>query len=228
MMRTSAAARRAATFAVVTLAVGVLAVIAAAAPASAHEGRHVDDLELVVGFGTEPAYTGQPNSVQVLLSHDGRPVTRLRDDLVVEVSFGDETKEYRLEPFFEVGEFGVPGDYRAWFVPSQPGRYTFHVMGTVEGEEVDETFTSGPQTFSPVQDVSDATFPEVRAPSNQELADRIEAEAARTRDLLASTVDAASRAADSAENVGLVALVLAAIATIASIGAFAAARRQGG
>jgi hypothetical protein len=210
------------------MALGALAVLAAAGPASAHETTTVDEVELVVGFGTEPAYTGQPNSVQVLLTHGGNPVTRVRGDLVVEVSFGGERAEYRLEPFFETGEFGVPGDYRAWFVPSQPGRYTFTVRGVVEGVELAESFTAGPDTFSPVQDPSDSTFPPVQAPSNAELADRIEAESVRTQRLLASTVDAASRATATAENVGLVALVLAAIGTIVAIGAFATVRRRGG
>lgn len=199
-----------------------------APPAWAHEDRSVDHLEMAVGFGTEPAYTGQPNSVQLILVHDGRPVTRLTRELSVEVSFGDDTKEYRFEPFFEIGEFGVPGDYRAWFVPSQPGDYTFHIQGTVDGEKVDETFSSGPTTFDAVEDLSDATFPEVQAPSNAELADRIETEAARTQGLLASTVGAAARATDTAENVGRIALVLAAIGTIVAIGAFAATRRQAG
>ena len=222
-MHAQTAARR-----VLTSAVLGFAVLASAAPALAHETSHVGDLEVAVGFGTEPAYTGQPNSVQVVLTHDGQPVTRTRDDLVVEVSFGDERAEYRLEPFFARGEFGTPGDYRAWFVPSQPGRYTFTVRGSVEGERIDEEFTSGPDTFSPVQDVSDATFPPVQAPSSAELADRIEAEASRTQRLLASTVDAAARATESAENVGTVALVLAAIGTIVAIGAFAAGRRPEG
>lgn len=207
---------------------GLATVLAAAPAASGHEGAEVGQLEMVVGFGTEPAYTGQPNSVQVVLTRGGQPVTRLSDELVVEVSFGDERAEYRLEPFFEAGSFGTPGDYRAWFVPSQPGRYTFAIRGQVGDQRLDESFTAGPDTFSPVQDVSDATFPPVQAPSTAELADRIEAEASRTQRLLGSTVDAAVRGTEAAENVGTVALVLAAIGTIVAIGAFATARRPGG
>ena len=38
--------------------------------------REVGDLEMAVGFGDEPdAYAGQPNSVQLLLFHDGQPVS---------------------------------------------------------------------------------------------------------------------------------------------------------
>lgn len=208
--------------------VALLSIGALAPAAMAHESAQEGEVEIVVGFGTEPAYTGQPNSVQVVVRHGGEPLTRLRDDLVVEVAFGDERAEYRLEPFFVPGEFGTPGDYRAWFVPSEPGRYTFTIRGRVEGQAIDESFTAGPDTFSPVQDVSDATFPPTQAPSNAELADRIEAEAGRTQRLLASTLDAAARGTEAAEDVGTVALVLAAIGTIVAIGAFAASRRPGG
>jgi hypothetical protein len=144
-----------------------------ASTASAHEGRSQGDLEMVVGFGTEPAYSGQPNSVQLVLVHDGEPVVDLGDTLDVEVSFGDETMALPLEPNFAVGAFGEPGDYRAWFIPTRPGQYAFHFSGTIDGEEVDETFTSGPRTFSDVQNPADIQFP-VQDPSNGELAERIE------------------------------------------------------
>src|SRR5687767_7934947 len=99
---------------------GVL--VSPASAAFAHEGRMQGDLEMVVGFGTEPAYAGQPNSVQLRLVHDGEPVVDLGDTLEVEVSFGDVTQEFPLEPNFAVGAFGEPGDYRAWFIPTAPGR----------------------------------------------------------------------------------------------------------
>ena len=58
-------------------------------PALAHEGRKLGDLEMEVGWGTEPAYSGEVNSVQILLVHDGKPVVDLGDTLDVEVTFGD-------------------------------------------------------------------------------------------------------------------------------------------
>ena len=122
---------------IVMLGTAVLGVTMTVAPALAHEDRKVDGIELAVGFGTEPAYVGQPNSAQVILAHDGRPVTDLGDTLKVEVSFGDQTTELPLEPFFEEGEFGILGDYRAWFVPSEPGAYTFRFFGTADGTKID-------------------------------------------------------------------------------------------
>ena len=44
-----------------------------AAPALAHEGRKLGDLEMEVGWGTEPAYSGEVNSVQILWSTTGSP-----------------------------------------------------------------------------------------------------------------------------------------------------------
>jgi hypothetical protein len=175
--------------------------------ASAHEDRQVRDLGFVVGFGTEPAYAGQPNSVQLILSHAGEPVTDLGDTVSVQVSFGDKSVDLPLEPFFEIGEFGTPGDYRAWFVPTQPGAYTFRFTGEIDGEEVDESFTSGPRTFGEVQDIAAAEFPGVEAPTTTELADRIEREAARTQDAVAAAAGAASRADEAAKSARIVGVV---------------------
>ena len=60
-------------------------VMLTAAPAFAHEGRKLGDLEMEVGWGTEPALAGQPNSALVLLVHHGEPVVDLGDTLEFEV-----------------------------------------------------------------------------------------------------------------------------------------------
>jgi hypothetical protein len=198
-------------------------------PVGAHESRGIGDLEMVVGFGTEPAYTGQPNSVQLLLVHHGEPVTDLGDSLEVEVSFGDQSETLPLEPFFEVGEFGTPGDYRAWFVPSQPGEYSFHFTGRVDGERVDESFTSGPRTFSDVQDIGGAAFPPTNAPSNEELAQRLTADAERVRtELRGVRVDAedARDAASSARTLAAVGLALGVVGLVFGIRNQVALRRR--
>jgi hypothetical protein len=44
------------------------------AAASAHEEHKVDRYTVEVGFGTEPAYVGVTNSVQLIISNNGRPV----------------------------------------------------------------------------------------------------------------------------------------------------------
>jgi hypothetical protein len=59
----------------VTLGAAMLLAGLAAVPASAHAEKQVGRYAFVVGFGDEPAYAGQPNSLQVLITRDGKPAT---------------------------------------------------------------------------------------------------------------------------------------------------------
>ena len=98
------------------LAVAVLMLIPGVA--SAHEEKEVGPYLMAVGFGTEPdAYAGYPNSVQLLLSKDDKPVVDLGDTLKVVVEFGDQSSDpMPLEPFFEMARSdprGLPGVLRA-------------------------------------------------------------------------------------------------------------------
>ena len=133
-----------------------------AAPAFAHEGRKLGDLEMEVGWGTEPALAGEPNSVLSSWSTTANPWSISATRWTFEVTFGDQTQPFPIEPFFEPGEFGTPGDYRAWFIPTRPGQYTFHFSGTIDGEEVDETFTSGPGAFDDVESPRSHPVPRAR------------------------------------------------------------------
>jgi hypothetical protein len=225
--------RRIASFLLASALAATMACVLAS-PALAHEARDVDDLELEVGFGTEPAYAGQPNSVQLLLHHHGEPVTDLGDTLDVEISFGDaDPLRLTFEPFFEEGEFGTPGDYRAWFFPTSPGQYTFHLTGTIEGEDVDETFTSGPKTFSDVVSPADVQYPE-QLPSTADIVARMDRESARAGDAIQQAgtqseraARAASQAADdasSAKTIGVIGLVVGALGLIVAIVALTRSR----
>ena len=212
---------------VAVAAIGGLVALAPATAALAHTEVDQGPVSFAVGFGIEPAYAGQPNSAQLLISKGGEPVVDVASgDLSVDVGFGDQTTKLSVEPDFEVGEFGSPGDYRAWFIPSQPGTYTFHVTGTVDGTSIDFTATSGPKTFTDVTDPNEATFPAVNAPTAQALATRIDQESSRAAEVQA----AASGAADDASNaksLAFVGIVLGAIGVIAGIAGLAAARRKG-
>jgi hypothetical protein len=203
-----------------------LAIGLALAPtaAFAHAPGSAGPYDYEIGFGTEPAYVGQPNSVQLILNKGGKPVTNMTDQLKVTVSFGSQSTDFTFEPNFEVGGDGQPGDYRAWFVPSQPGKYTFHLTGTLDGTTFDQTVTSGPSTFNEVQSVADSTFPQVQAPTTDELATRIQADAARLSAAQAAA-QSATDTAKTAKNVALVALVVGAIGVIAAIAALATRKR---
>jgi hypothetical protein len=204
------------------LTAGTLSLLAG--PAAAHESRKLGDLELEVGFADEPAYTGQPNAAIILIAHDGRPVMNL-EGMTVTITTGDETSEAMdLVPGFVVEdgkiESGTPGEYHAPFVPTAAGTYTFHFVGTVDGEDVDEGFTSGPKTFDDVQSLGDATFPRTTAPSNDELAARIGQESARTADAVHAAAVAAADAQDaagSARTFGIIGIVVGALGLVVAL-----------
>jgi hypothetical protein len=75
-------------------------------------------------------------------------------ELTVEVIIGDQKVSLPMEP-----KYGDPGHYVAYFIPTQPGDYSFHVTGDIDGQAIDETFTAGPETFSTVIPRSDLEFP---------------------------------------------------------------------
>jgi hypothetical protein len=197
-----------------------------ASPAAAHESRQVGKYHFVVGFGDEPAYAGEKNSVQLLLFGAGdKPVTDLTDTLKVSVRTSDaEERSMTLEPFFEVGEFGTPGDYRAFFIPTAPGSYSFHFTGTIKGQKVDQTFESGPQTFSDIQDPAQVQYP-AKEPTTGQLATRVDRESARVNAALAAERDTARDQAASARTLAVVALVVGALGLLVGIAALVLRRR---
>jgi hypothetical protein len=192
----------------------VAATLVSTAPAWAHADHTEGDLSIAVGFATEPAYADQPNAVQLLVSHAEQPVTDLAPgDLTVEIDFGGQTTTVGAVPEFEVGEWGTPGDYRAPFIPSEPGKYTFHVTGTVDGEKVDFSMTSGPKTFDEVQDPANAMFPPVDAPSTADLSAKLDQATARA-DAAAAV---ARSAASQARTIAILAVVVAVVALIVAV-----------
>jgi len=194
---------------------GLLVTFTDAGPASAHEQRKVGNYMLHVGFGDEPAYAGAKNSVQVLISDakTDKPVTAIGDQLKVDVTQGassatDDSQKLSLnvEPNFEVGEFGTPGDYRAFFIPTIPGTYTFHLTGAINGQKVDEKFTSGPRTFSDAEDPAGVQFP-AKEPSGLQLNQRLDREVPRLNAALAASQSRASKAEDAAGQARIIAIV---------------------
>jgi hypothetical protein len=206
-------------------------VLTLSAPALAHEERVVGAYHFVVGWGDEPAYAGLKNSVQLILSTKaGKPVTSLGDSLKVEVIFGQQQMELPFEPAFDPEEgFGTLGDYRAWLIPTAPGTYTFHLVGAIGKQKVDERFTSGPTTFDDIADPAEVEFP-TKVPTGTELAGRLDREIPRLTAAVASARSEAEDKADSARTLAIVGIVVGAVglvlALVAVIGWRAAARRS--
>lgn len=147
------------------LTVGAL--IAGNSLGSAHEHRTVGEYSFVVGFLNEPAVQGELNAVSVRVTlpapdtatpmpgADDVSATPVEDlELTVEVIFGDQKVSLPME-----GKWGDPGHYVAYFIPTQPGDYSFHVTGQIDGTAIDEMFTAGPETFSTVTPRTDLEFP---------------------------------------------------------------------
>jgi len=151
---------------------GMLTTIVGVGTALAHEVREVGDYTFVVGFLDEPVYSGQKSGLDLRVSLGEEPVEGLEATLSAEVTFGDDTRALEIS-----AAFGEPGAYRSVFFPTAAGPYTFHITGEIDGTSIDEEFTSGPDTFSEVQDVTGGQFP-VQFPSTGDIVRDAEAGAA--------------------------------------------------
>jgi hypothetical protein len=193
----------------------MLGAVVCTSPGNAHEARGVGNHELEVGWLREPAFAGSENAVQVAVTHAsgpeaGEPATEA--DLEVDVLFGgrdasESTGSVPLEP-----AIGTPGEYRAAIIPTRPGQYTFHITGDIEGQQVDEFFSSGPDSFSDVEDPASLQFP-ARDPSSGQLAEAVTRLQAREAVLRTATEDA-RRAASTARLVAITGLTVAAISMV--------------
>jgi hypothetical protein len=214
--------------AALAVAAGVLGalVLLPDTPAFAHEIRNVGKYRFTVGFGVEPAYLDQKNYVQFFL-HDratGNPITNLGDSLKVAVEFGTQSIDLALEPGLDPDTgLGTPGEYDAFFFPTAPGKYAFHFTGSIDGQKVDESFSSGPDTFSEVEDPSSVQFP-VKVPTVGEVGQLVQNQGRR----LTARVSAASNDASSAKTIGLIGIIVGALGLLTAAGALVVARRRTG
>jgi hypothetical protein len=210
----------------VAAALAVLLVPLLAVPALAHGEHKVDGYTFVVGFGTEPAYAGVTNSVQLVISNNGKPVTDAKG-LKVAVSTGDaEPKEMPLAPYFGDG-WGEQGDYRAFFIPTAPGAYTFKVTGTLGGKKVDRSYTSGKDGFDEITAPAEVQYP-VQEPTGSQLTTRLDRELARLNSALAAERQEADDQVADARRLAAIGLVVGALGLLAAVavGVLALRRRS--
>src|SRR5687767_14702114 len=134
--------------------------------AFAHERREVGKYTLVVGFNEEPALQGEPNATQLTItvpSENDRAVEGAENTLKLSVAAGGgQPKEFALRTVFR-----QPGRYVADFIPTRPGAYIFTFTGTIEGQQINERFESGPGRFDEVKAVDALQFPEPVPPVNE-------------------------------------------------------------
>ena len=212
-----------------TVAAAVAAVLLVpllAVPASAHGEHKVANYTLEVGFGTEPGYAGVTNSVQVMISNNGKPVTDAKG-LKVAVSTGDaEPRQMPLQPYFG-DDFGEPGDYRAFFIPTAPGAYTFKLTGSLGGKKIDQSYTSGKDGFDEIVDQSEAQYP-APEPTGSQLTTRLDRETDRINAVVAADREAADTEIASARRTATIGLAVGALGLPAAIavGVLALRRRS--
>ena len=194
----------------VALPVGgaLLALLLMPAVASAHEQRDVGSYHFVVGFLNEPAIQDQMNSIDLTVTNpaDKSPVTGLEKTLKAEVIVGGNAKSMPLT-LANRGS-ALPGKYAGYFMPTATGSYTFHITGAINGQQVDQKFESGPNTFSDVEPLANYQFPD-------KLTDAA---------TLQSQVGDAQSAATQSRTLGILGLIVGAIGV--AVGAYGLSRRR--
>ena len=169
------------------------------------EGEHGHGEELTTGV------TGLENTRQVEVTHVPSGATRLM----------------RLHAFS-----GDPGHYKSDFIPTSTGQFVFHLIGTIEGKQIDERFESGVGTFDDVQPATAIQFPESAALTRElESAVRGALESAQQAQDTALAVEAAADSAQSgastATTLAIVGMAMGATGIVVGvIGMVAALRRR--
>jgi len=191
-------------------ATAILAAAWLAAPAYAHEQREVGQYQFTVGWNVEPTYSGQPNNIYLgVKDKSGKPVDTIGDALRVTVSTANQSSP-PMQPALSFDEdtgIGSHGVYLTPIIPTAPGVYTFHFTGAINGQKVDEKFTSSEKTFDDVVDPTTAQFP-VKLPTQAELSTNVARLGTRVDDA-ASKASSADDSASSAKTIGIVALIAA-------------------
>ncbi|HEY3524250.1 MAG TPA: hypothetical protein VGK63_11155 [Candidatus Limnocylindrales bacterium] len=188
--------------------VGAAAVAATAAltapSAFAHEERDVGGYKLEVGFIDEPVFVGERSGLEVFVHKGDQPVAGLEQTLKAQAAYGSSTLDLPLS-----ADEDDPSHYESVFIPTAAGPYTFHLTGSIEGNPIDERFTSSPTGFDEVHDLASGEFP----------------------DQLPSIVDVAAQAQKGEDAAGLVPVaigigIVGVVVGLVSLGVALAGRRR--
>jgi hypothetical protein len=184
-------------------------------PASAHEVRTVGAYEFTVGWLHEPAYADEQNAVQFILKDSkGNPVDNLGDTLKVEVIY--QTQKMPALSLTATWDpdtgLGMHGEYLASLIPTRAGNYTFHFTGAVNGQAIDQSFTSSPTTFDAVKEPAAVEFP-AQDPTRGQISQKLD----RIDPRIAAAQATAKNDAELARNLAIAGIVLGALGTVALI-----------
>lgn len=155
-----------------TIVIVVASLLVFSGHASAHERRTVGPYQFIVGWLNEPAYVGLMNSLDLRVTdtRTNQPVSGLEKTLTADVSAGG------LKPFAltVTARFGTAGAYNGYVMPTVTGTYTFHIVGKIDTQTIDEKFTSGPGGFEDVEDAAAIQYP-TKVPVADDLGKRLDA-----------------------------------------------------
>jgi hypothetical protein len=196
------------------LSVGALLLFLTAAPAFAHEQRTLGSYQFTVGWLHEPTYAGIENAVQLTLKDSkGNPVDDLGSppSLQVSISTGSQTSNpLDLKASFDPDTgFGTHGQFDAAVITTRPGAYTFHFTGTINGQKVDEKFTSSDKTFDDVKDPTAVEFP-AKDPTAGQIATNLD----RLNPRVASAASVAKSGRDKANTATVLSIIALAAAVV--------------
>jgi hypothetical protein len=158
-----ASGRRLRAVALAGLAGSALA-LAAVVPALAHQQVDFGPYHLEIGFIDEPVYVGDKSGLEFDVFKGTDAVEGLEKTLKAQVIYQGQTRDLDIEPETDDSD----NFYRAYFIPTAAGPYTFHIYGSIVGMAFDQSFTSSPTGFDEVQDAAPGQFP-VQLPTIAEL-----------------------------------------------------------
>jgi hypothetical protein len=116
----------------------------------AHEEVVIGDIRIVAGWVNEPPLINQINDVLLIITQvsNGQPVNNALAQVDATLQKGTETRPLEFLPAEEAGT------YTATILPTQTGRYTIVLRGTISGQAID-----GPIDIEDVEDTARFAFP---------------------------------------------------------------------
>lgn len=161
----------------------LIALLVLPGSALAHERRTIANgkYDVVVGWDVEPAYADMKNAASIRIMQAGTttPVTGADKTLKVNIRQGATTKPFSLRAVF-----GQDGYYLADIVPTRVGDYQWIFTGTINGDQVNETFDTADGKFNAVEAPNALQFPQALPDPAQSGADvqaaQADAQSART------------------------------------------------
>src|SRR5439155_24142566 len=112
--------------------------------------------DVVVGWDVEPTYADLKNaaSIRIMQAGTSTPVTGADKTLKLAIRQGASTRDFPLR-----AAFGQDGYYLADIVPTRVGDDQLTFTGTVNGDQVNETFDTADGKFDAVQPPTALQFP---------------------------------------------------------------------